>query len=235
MNCLLAIVPRPHGQHAYEAAYAAGAPGGTLLPARVLATSSILQLLGLGDTSADVLLTVVPDDRTSAIAEAIRAYAAHARLRSHLVLAIPALHFLRAAPTPLALTPEKEPPMTTPTPATPATPAENADPAPDSSSAPFRLIIAILNKGYAEDAMAAARAAGATGGTVLSARGTAKPGDAEFFGVPLVPEKDQLLILAAADLAPAVTAAIQALPCFAQKGSGVLFTLPATAFLPLGH
>ena len=82
--------------------------------------------------------------------------------------------------------------------------------------------------------MAAARAAGATGGTLLAARGTAKPGDAEFFGVPLVPEKEQLLILTTAEIAPAVVAAIQALPCFAQKGSGVLFTLAATSFTPLG-
>ncbi|UKI53602.1 MAG: hypothetical protein L6V86_00540 [Treponema sp.] len=59
-----------------------------------------------------------------------------------------------------------------------------------------QLITIIVNKGYADDAMAAARNAGATGGTILSARGTARPGDETFFGVEIVPEKDMLLVLA---------------------------------------
>lgn len=223
MNCLLAILPRTHGQPAYAAATAAGAPGGTILPTRVLSSSAILQLLGLGDTSADLLLTVVPDEQTANIATAINAYAAGARLRSSLLLAIPVLSFSRAA-APAVPLPQENPAMSdAPAPATPAT------------DLPYRLIVAILNKGYAEDAMAAARHAGATGGTVLSARGTAKPGDAEFFGVPLVPEKDQLLILAPAAQAQSILDAIQALPCFAQKGSGVLFALPAMSFTPLGR
>lgn len=220
MNCLLAILPRTHGQPAYAAATAAGAPGGTLLPTRVLASSAILQLLGLGEISADLLLTVVPDDKTAHVATAINAYAAGAHLRSSLLLAIPALDFRRSA-APAAPQPQENPAMT-------------PDPAP-AADLPYRLIVAILNKGYAEDAMAAARKAGASGGTVLAARGTAKPGDAEFFGVPLVPEKDQLLILAPSAQAPAILEAIQALPCFAQKGSGILFALPATSFTPLGR
>ena len=140
MNCLLAIVPRPHGQHAYEAAYAAGAPGGTLLPARVLATSSILQLLGLGDTSADLLVTVVPEAATAPVTAAIKAYAAGARIRAGIILSVPALRFLRAAPSPLALIPDLEP-ASQESAMTENTPAAAPVPAPDP------LVVAILNKG----------------------------------------------------------------------------------------
>lgn len=217
MKCLLAILPRPHGQPAYAAAYAAGAPGGTLLPTRVLSNSSMLQLLGIGEASADLLLSVVPDESVETIVAALQAYVAGARLKAHLLLSVPVCTFSRAAGA------AAEPSI-----------QETAMPA-ETAPAPYQLIVAIVNKGYAEDAMAAARGVGAMGGTVLAARGTAKPGDAEFFGVPLVPEKDQLLMLAPTADAPAILSALQALPCFAEKGAGVVFTLPATSFAPLGR
>ncbi|MBQ9726925.1 MAG: P-II family nitrogen regulator [Kiritimatiellae bacterium] len=82
--------------------------------------------------------------------------------------------------------------------------------------------------------MAAARAAGAGGGTVLSAHGTAKPDDATFFGVPIVPEKDTLLVLVPEEKADAVFDAVRALPCLAEKGSGVVFCAPVERFAALG-
>jgi hypothetical protein len=41
----------------------------------------------------------------------------------------------------------------------------------------YQMINVIVNKGYAEDAMSAARKAGAGGGTIIGARGTAKEDD----------------------------------------------------------
>ena len=79
-----------------------------------------------------------------------------------------------------------------------------------------------------------ARKAGALGGTIVPARGTAKPDDETFFGVTLVPEKELLLILADAALADAALDAVRALPCFAEKGSGVAFRVPVRDFAPLG-
>ena len=63
----------------------------------------------------------------------------------------------------------------------------------------YQMINVIVNKGYAEDAMAAARKAGAGGGTIIGARGTAKEGDAAFFGMKIVPEKEMLMILVPAE------------------------------------
>ena len=96
------------------------------------------------------------------------------------------------------------------------------------------LVGIVVNKGYAEDAMAAARKAGAGGGTVVPARGTAKPDDETFFGVKLVPEKELLLVLADSSLADAVVDAVRALPCFAEKGSGIAFRVPVRDFAALG-
>ena len=52
------------------------------------------------------------------------------------------------------------------------------------------LIVVILNEGYADLVMDAARAAGAGGGTVLHAKGTGSKRGEKFFGVSLADEKD---------------------------------------------
>ena len=99
----------------------------------------------------------------------------------------------------------------------------------------FQLITAIMNKGYAEDAMAAARSAGAGGGTVLGGRGTAREGDEKFFGVEIVPEKETLMILTPREKAAQIVDAIKGLECFSKGGSGIIFTTDASGFSLLGQ
>ena len=57
------------------------------------------------------------------------------------------------------------------------------------------LIIVVLNRGYSEDVMDAARASGATGGTVLHARSCGAAGMEKFFGVTIAPEKEIMMIV----------------------------------------
>ena len=59
----------------------------------------------------------------------------------------------------------------------------------------YKLITVIVNSGYADDVMAVAKKAGASGGTILGARGTGTEEDVKFFGITLVPEKEILLIV----------------------------------------
>ena len=98
----------------------------------------------------------------------------------------------------------------------------------------YQMINIIVNKGYAEDAMAAARKAGAGGGTIIGARGTAKEGDAAFFGMKIVPEKEMLMILVPAEKKNDIVSAITELPCFAEAGSGIIFCNEAQDFTLLG-
>ena len=85
----------------------------------------------------------------------------------------------------------------------------------------YELITIILNRGYADDAMAAARKAGATGGTVINARGTAKEDDEKFFGMHIVPEKEMLQIVCDSKTKDAVMEAIKNLSCLKEPGSGI--------------
>ena len=103
-----------------------------------------------------------------------------------------------------------------------------------NTAADHQLITLIVNKGYAEDAMAAARSAGARGGTIINGRGTAKEGDEKFFGMEIVPEKDILMILVENSQCDAVIDAVKKLPCLQSPGSGITFCADAHDFASLG-
>ncbi len=207
-----AVVPDGAAAEIDAAARAAGAQGGTVLRGRGTAASSLLQLLGLGGSAKEISLHVVPGPAEPRVADAIRAAAAAHKPHFGVLFTLDVPRFVRGG--------VPEPP-----------PLEEST---VNTQRTHRLVVAIVNKGYAEDAMAAARGAGARGGTVLSAHGTAKPDDATFFGVPIVPEKDVLLVLVPAETADAVVDAVRDLPCLKDKGSGIVFCAPVERFAPLG-
>jgi len=91
------------------------------------------------------------------------------------------------------------------------------------------LIIAILNQGYTDDVMDAARAAGAGGGTVVHAKGTGASYARKFLGVSLADEKEIILIAAESGDKAKIMQAIAA-NCGPGTPSGaVTFSLPISA------
>ena len=61
------------------------------------------------------------------------------------------------------------------------------------------LVIIVTNHGYSDELMACAREAGASGGTVINARGLIHRGPVKFFGITVQEEKEIILILAGRD------------------------------------
>ena len=94
----------------------------------------------------------------------------------------------------------------------------------------WKMITVIVNTGYADDIMDAARKAGATGGTVTHARGTGTAEDAHFLGVTIVPEKEMIMILAESDKAQAIVDAISSLKCLDEPGIGIIYTQDVKEF-----
>ena len=88
------------------------------------------------------------------------------------------------------------------------------------------VIICILNKGFADTAMDAARAAGARGGTVLHGRGTAAPEAEKLFNISIHPEKEIILILTSLTIRDAVLKALYDRVGSATDAQGFVFTLP---------
>ena len=91
------------------------------------------------------------------------------------------------------------------------------------------LIIVILNEGYSDFVMDAARAAGAGGGTVLHAKGTGSKRGEKFFGVSLADEKDMVYIIAYADEKAAIMRAINENAGPGTKAGAICFSLPVSS------
>lgn len=90
------------------------------------------------------------------------------------------------------------------------------------------LIYVIVNEGTSDMIMAAARPAGATGGTVIQGRGTGVKQAEKFLGISLANEKDIVLILAAADKKSAIMKAIIEQSGPKTPAGAICFSLPVT-------
>ena len=213
---LIGIVPHDSGELITDAAKSAGAGGGTIVMGRGTASNGVLQLLGLGDTSKDIVYIIIKNSIKQAVYDAI-IKASEKKAHFGVMFTLDTPDFIRAGHLTESDVSEKSEGEET-------MKAENN----------YQMINVIVNKGYAEDAMAAARKAGAGGGTIIGARGTAKEGDAAFFGMKIVPEKEMLMILVPAEKKSAIVEAITALPCFAEAGSGIIFCNEAQDFTVLG-
>ena len=90
----------------------------------------------------------------------------------------------------------------------------------------FEVILSIVNKGFADRAMDAARAAGAKGGTILHGRGTAAPDAEKLFGITIQPEKEIVMILVSGKIKDAVLKALYDAVGTGTDARGIAFTLP---------
>ncbi len=215
---LISIVPHDRGELIANAANSAGAGGGTIAMGRGTASNGVLQLLGLGDTSKDIVYIILEDNKCPSVKNALIA-ATESKKHFGVLFTLDVGSFIKAGSK------------------SSQEPAQSVQSKGEKSMAAketYQMINVIVNKGYAEDAMEAARKAGAGGGTIIGARGTAKEGDAAFFGMKIVPEKDMLMILVPSDKKDDIVNAITELPCFAEAGSGIIFCNEAQDFTVLG-
>ena len=90
------------------------------------------------------------------------------------------------------------------------------------------VIFAIVNSGYAEDAMNVAREQGARGGTILNARGVAREQEAAFFGITIHAEKEILMIVVEKSIRDNVLNALYKEMGMGKKAQGIVFSLPVS-------
>ena len=90
------------------------------------------------------------------------------------------------------------------------------------------VIFAIVNAGFAEEAMEVARANGARGGTILGARGVAREEEAAFFGFTIHAEKEILMMVVEKDIRDNVLNALYKEMGMGRKAQGIVFSLPVS-------
>ena len=92
----------------------------------------------------------------------------------------------------------------------------------------FEMIFCIVNAGFSGEVMDAARECGATGGTIIHARGTANVEAEAEFKITVNPEKDLVMIVVNKNIKDAVLKAIYDNAGLETDGHGVAFSMPVT-------
>lgn len=92
----------------------------------------------------------------------------------------------------------------------------------------FSLVVTIVNRGYSDEVMDAARDAGARGGTIMYAHGSGLKEAETFFGISIRPEKELVLVLASAETKAQIMRAIVERVGMNTEGAGITFALPVT-------
>lgn len=90
----------------------------------------------------------------------------------------------------------------------------------------FEMVFAIVNNGFTDDVMAAVKECGATGGTILNARGTANTEIEKFFGISISSEKELVMIIIPTSIKKDVLHAIYQKVGLDTPGQGIAFTVP---------
>ena len=90
----------------------------------------------------------------------------------------------------------------------------------------FELIVCIVNSGFAEEVMNAARECGARGGTIVNARGTARDEAEKLIHMTIHPEKEIVFILSEQKIKDSILHAIYKNVGLDTPGQGIAFTLP---------
>ena len=92
----------------------------------------------------------------------------------------------------------------------------------------YEMVTCIVNAGFSQNVVEAARAAGARGGTVIRARGTANPEAEEFFNIHIQPEKEMVIMLVPKAIRDEVIRTVYKEAGLATESQGIAFSMPVT-------
>jgi nitrogen regulatory protein PII len=90
----------------------------------------------------------------------------------------------------------------------------------------YEAVFCIVNAGFSDTVMEAARKAGAGGGTILKGRGTASREAEELFKIRVQPEKELVMLLVPAEIKDKVLRALYDAVGLDSAGQGIAFSLP---------
>ena len=90
----------------------------------------------------------------------------------------------------------------------------------------YEVIFCIVNSGFSEAVMDAAREYGAGGGTVIHGRGTANPEAEKIFGISIHPEKEIVMILVESKIRDDILHALYNAVGLKTPGGGIAYSMP---------
>ena len=210
IRLMVIIVERGKGARAAELVASYGVPVHYGIPGRGTANSELLDYLGLGETEKDVVFSLVPGCTIPGLLQAAGEKLQLATPGKGILFTIPLSAVSGAAARFINSQAHR-------------TGTEQEEHMPEQGK--NELIVVVVNSGCTDTVMAAAKLAGARGGTILHGRRvgeeTEKSGDN---GVWL--EKDIVAILAPRELRLPIMEAVNRAAGAATESHGVLFSMP---------
>lgn len=98
----------------------------------------------------------------------------------------------------------------------------------------YEVVFCIVNAGYSDIVMDAAKEVGARGGTVIHARGTANKEAEQFFHITIQPDKDIVMILVPAEIKDDVLHALYRNAGLKTEGQGIAFSMAVDNVVGIG-
>ena len=213
----IVTVGRHRGEVIAKAAKAAGARGCTITQGRTMSDKPFLQAIGLAGVSEDIVFTLMGEEAKTVVPAVIQAAADNPKKLAGVAMVLDIAGMMTRAPVQSQTAVERD-----------------MDTRSDKMDSGYQLITVVVNNGYADEVMAAARAAGAKGGTVIVARGTGTNEDVKFFSISLVPEKEMLFIVADKNQTADIVAAVNSVPKLCEPGGGIIYLTNVEQFMVLG-
>lgn len=99
----------------------------------------------------------------------------------------------------------------------------------------YSAVIAVVNQGYSEEVMNAARPMGASGGTVFHSRRIGSEEAMKFWGISIQEEREVILILVAKENKKAVMQAVSGSCGMKSEAHGVVLSLPVDEIIGLNE
>ncbi|MBR2341283.1 MAG: P-II family nitrogen regulator [Clostridia bacterium] len=96
-----------------------------------------------------------------------------------------------------------------------------------------QVIFCIVNSGFGDVAMDAAKKAGARGGTIINARGTGALEAEAFFGISVQPEKEIVMIVAPTEDNDKILQCLYDEVGLNSHGQGIAFSVPVDGVVGL--
>lgn len=90
----------------------------------------------------------------------------------------------------------------------------------------YEFVLTIVNRGFADQVVDAAKKEGAHGGTILYGRGTGIHEIEKFFSIAIQPEKEIVINVVKREHSDAIMKAIVAAAGLETEGRGLTFSLP---------
>lgn len=201
------VLARGKANAVLKKAQECGASGGTIFLGEGTAPSKLLDALGLNEVQKEILMISASRELSDNLHEVVNTEFSFSKRNKGIAFTIP---FQQCKLNPDTRKQENA--------------SDNNNTA---TNFPYSCILTIVDKGRSKACIKAARAAGASGGTVVHGRGAGIPTD---FYYPLViePQKDIVLIVTAKEKTLQIRERIFTELEIDKTGNGIIFTLPVS-------